>query len=88
MTLPQLGAELPHGIDRRVDVAPQAFLSPGQASRDLRERHVPHDEQVNVAISAELSTSGRSEEEGDDDPISDRHQRLTNHVDSSGGLHE
>ncbi len=88
MTLPHLGAELCCGIDRRVDVAPEAFLNSSQGVRNLRERGVSHDEQVNVTISPEISAGGGSEDEGDGDATPERPQRLAEHVDGSGGLHE
>ena len=88
MTLPHLGAELRRRVDRRVDVASQALLNTSQGVRNLRERGVSYDEQVNVTIGAELSAGCGSEDKGDDNAISERRQRLMEHVDGPGGLHE
>jgi hypothetical protein len=63
-------------------------LDPGHGARDFRERRVADDEQVNVTIGAELAASRGSEDEGDDDAISERRQRVAEQADGSGGLHE
>lgn len=88
MASPNLPAELRLRVDRRVDLPPDAALSLCQVVHHLAERDIPHDEQVDVAVVAQLVPRGRAEHKRHDDSIAQRPKGLAEDVGQTGGLHE
>ena len=86
MAAADLRAELGHGVDRRVHVAPEPLLGPCQDVGDGRERRIPDNKQIDVAVAAQFPTYAGTENESDDDSVGEGRQRLTEDIDDSGGL--
>jgi hypothetical protein len=85
---PDLRAEFIRRINRRVHVPPKPLLRLRQGGGYRRERRIPDDEQVDVAIAAQFPAGRGAEDESDDDAVGERRQRLAQHIDGSGGLQE
>ena len=86
VAVPDLGTKLVRWIDRGIHVSPQPLLRRYQSGRDEVERNVSDDEQVDVAVLAQFPSCGRAKDEGHSDLISERRQRLAQHVDETCGL--
>jgi hypothetical protein len=86
VAVPDLGAKLVRRIDRGIHVSPQPLLRRYQGGRDEVERNVSDDEEVDVAVTAQLPACGRAKDEGHSDLVSERRQRLAQHVDETCGL--
>ncbi len=88
MTLEELGAELGRRIHRGIDFAPQPLLRRAEGLDDRRKGHVADDQQIDVAIVAQLPARGRAKDERNDDPVGKRLQRLTHHLDDASRFHQ
>jgi len=88
MAAADLRTELVHRVDRRVHVAPKPLLGSHQRVGDGRERHIPDDEQIDVAVAAQFPTCAGTEDKSDNDVVGKLRQRLTEDINDSSGLHE
>jgi hypothetical protein len=61
--------ELSWGIDRGVDVAPQARLRRRQRVGYRSERSIPHDKDVHVAVPSQFAARGGSENQCQADAV-------------------
>ena len=83
-----LRAEFIRRINRRVHVPPKPLLRLCQGGGDRRERRIPDDEQVDVAIAAQFPAGRGPEDESDSDAVGEGCQRLAQHIAGSGGFQE
>jgi hypothetical protein len=81
-----LRAEFIRRINRRVHVPPKPLLRLCQGGGNRRERRIPDDEQVDIAIAAQFPAGRGPEDESEGDAVDERRQRLAQHIDGSGGL--
>ena len=88
MTVADFRTELGHRINSRIHVASKPHLRFAQSPGYGRERSIPDDEQINVAVAAQLTPGGRTEDEGDSDAVRKRRERLAQHIGDTGGLDE
>lgn len=88
VTSADLSAELFQRVHRRVDFAPERPLRLRQRLHDFTEGDIPHDQQVDVAVIAQLVARRRAEHEGDANAIRQRQQGLSHDVHQAGRLHE
>ena len=86
MAAPGLRAELGRRIDRGVHVPSQSFLRRDQGGRHDVESSVPDDEEIDVAVGAQLPACSRAKHESHSDLVSQRRQRLAQDVDERCGL--
>ena len=83
-----LRAEFSRRVNRRVHVPPKPLLCLGPGGGDRDERRIPDDEQVDVAVVAQFPACRGPEDESDGDAVGERCQRIAQHIDGSGRLHE
>jgi len=83
---PDLREELGRRIDRGVHVPSQSLLGWNQGGRHDVESSVSDDEEVDVAVGAQLPACSRAKHEGHADLVSQRRQRLAQDVDERCGL--
>jgi hypothetical protein len=88
MALTQFLAEFGHGIDGRIDFATGPRLRFGQGIRDLLEGRVADDQEVEIAGASQLAPRGRSEHEGNADPVAQRRQCLAEELHDTCGLED
>jgi hypothetical protein len=80
MPFTDLLLELGGGIDRGIDIPPEARLCAGKCIGDLHERNISHDEHVHVAAASQLPARRGAEDEGDDDVVSEGNEGLADDV--------
>lgn len=80
--------ELSGGIDRGVDVAPQARLRRRQGVRYRRERGVTDYKHVHVAVPAQFAARRGAEHQCEADTVCQRRQCLSDHIDDPGRLRQ
>ena len=67
-----LRAEFSRRINCRVHVPPKPLLRLCQNGGDCRERRIPDDEQVDIAIAAQFPAGRGPKDEGDGDAVGER----------------
>lgn len=72
VSVTQLPPEFLDRIHDRIHVPTEGLLGAGNRADDLLERHVSHDQQIDVASVAKLATRARPENEGDPDRAFER----------------
>lgn len=88
MATANLRAELVGRIHDWVHFAPELFLGSRQCASDGGQRHVPDDQQVDVAGPAQLAAGGRSKDESDENLACERRESFAKNLCGASRLHD
>ena len=82
----ELRPKLGRWIDGRIEVSAEPLLRFRQRLHDVREPSVADDQEIHIALRAELTARRGTEHEGDENPLAERGEPLTKQIDEPGGL--